>query len=88
MCNVQAEMPRYRSHKVVHAFKIAELDFVDAHTIWLTPADQGYAKFNPGSEWVGRFKGSREDMGYYVVYEDGYTSWSPTKAFEDGYTRI
>lgn len=30
----------------------------------------------------------RGDLGYYVVYEDGHTSWSPTKAFEGGYTRI
>ncbi len=26
--------------------------------------------------------------GYFVVYEDGYQSYSPAKAFEDGYTRI
>lgn len=26
--------------------------------------------------------------GYKVVYEDGYTSWSPTKAFEEAYRRI
>lgn len=25
--------------------------------------------------------------GYFVVYEDGYTSYSPAKAFEDGYTK-
>lgn len=25
---------------------------------------------------------------YVVVYDDGYTSWSPAKAFESGYTRI
>jgi len=24
---------------------------------------------------------------YIVIYEDGYKSWSPAKAFEDGYTR-
>lgn len=24
---------------------------------------------------------------YIVVYEDGYVSWSPAKAFEEGYTR-
>lgn len=24
---------------------------------------------------------------YYVQYADGYKSWSPAKAFEDGYTR-
>lgn len=26
--------------------------------------------------------------GYYVVYKDGYKSWSPAKAFEEGYTLI
>lgn len=26
--------------------------------------------------------------GYYVVYEDGYESWSPAEAFEKGYTLI
>ena len=26
--------------------------------------------------------------GYLVEYEDGYQSWSPKKAFEDGYTLI
>ena len=26
--------------------------------------------------------------GYYLRYEDGYESWSPAKAFEDGYSLI
>lgn len=26
--------------------------------------------------------------GYKVVYEDGYTSWSPREAFERAYRRI
>lgn len=26
-----------------------------------------------------------DEPGYVVVYEDGYVSWSPAKAFEDGY---
>jgi len=25
---------------------------------------------------------------YIVIYDDGYKSWSPVKAFEEGYTRI
>jgi hypothetical protein len=28
------------------------------------------------------------EPGYYVMYEDGYISWSPSKAFEQGYTEI
>jgi len=26
--------------------------------------------------------------GYLVVYQDGYKSWSPAKAFEEGYTEV
>ena len=26
--------------------------------------------------------------GYYVVYKDGYKSFSPADAFESGYTRV
>ena len=26
-----------------------------------------------------------DEPGYVVVYEDGYVSWSPAKAFDDGY---
>lgn len=26
--------------------------------------------------------------GYFVRYEDGYTSWSPAKAFEEGYIEV
>ena len=29
---------------------------------------------------------SKEQEGYKVVYEDGFTSWSPKTAFEKGYT--
>ena len=29
-----------------------------------------------------------DDCGYYIAYADGYRSWSPSKAFEEGYTRL
>ena len=29
-----------------------------------------------------------EDEGYKVVYEDGYTSWSPKEVFEKAYRKI
>lgn len=28
------------------------------------------------------------DLGYYVVYDGGYKSFSPAEAFEGGYTKI
>jgi hypothetical protein len=33
-------------------------------------------------------KHSPQAGGYYVVYEDGYRSYSPAAAFEAGYTLI
>ena len=29
-----------------------------------------------------------EAGGYYVRYPDGYESWSPAEAFEEGYTLV
>ena len=90
------EMPRYKCHKEVHALKIAalEADSVRAQRdnsettggTWITPADEGYAPFHVNREYVTKHK--PEVGGYYVVYADGYKSYSPAKAFEDGYTRV
>lgn len=86
------EMPRYRCHKEVHALKIASIDQAPASKVaeggsWLLqPADEGYGAVEVTHEWFARFK--PEAGGYYVVYADGYASYSPAKAFEDGYTLI
>ena len=37
-------------------------------------------------EYVAKHK--LEVGGYYVVYEDGYKSFSPASAFESGYTPL
>jgi len=84
-----AEMPRYRCHKEVWALKIRSVDFGlgDAFgKCWITPEDHGYAKFEVPREYMD--KHSPQPGGYYVVYADGYQSYSPAKAFEEGYTRI
>ena len=88
----QAAMPRYRSHKHVWALKIAALEFSSDGSAKLAPADAGYAPFQTKPDFRLRFHGGRPysddaDLGYYVQYADGYESWSPTKAFEEGYTR-
>jgi hypothetical protein len=80
------EMPRYTSHKAVHALKIAAIEINLDKSARIAPADRGYAPFATAPGWAERFKGgATDDPGYYVVYADGYASWSPTKAFEDGY---
>ena len=88
------EMPKYRCHKVVHALKIAEIERHNEHdpnaetdgSAMLTPADTRYAPFRVDHDYMWKHK--PEIGGYYVVYRDGYKSFSPAEAFEDGYTLI
>ncbi len=37
---------------------------------------------------AGRPKPGVNRAGYKVVYEDGYTSWSPKSAFEKAYRKV
>lgn len=45
-----------------------------------------FGRFEVRPDFPIKIDGS--DFGYFVLYEDGYHSWSPTKAFEEGYTEI
>jgi hypothetical protein len=78
-----AQMPKYRCHKEVHALKIKSVEYVNA---MLTFEDAGFAPLHVPPAYMT--KHDPKPGGYYVVYDDGYTSFSPAKAFEDGYTRI
>ncbi len=80
-----AEMPKYKCYKEVWALKIADLKMVDGG-VEITPADEGFAPFAESVEYFDKHK--PQVGGYYVVYKDGYKSWSPAEAFEDGYTRL
>jgi hypothetical protein len=84
--DVGAEMPRYRSHKIIHALKIEGLFYQPDGSALLTPAEAGYATFSLDKAYVEKHQ--PKAGGYYVVYADGYKSWSPAKAFEEGYTRV
>lgn len=79
-------MPRYQCHKKVYALKIARVTAEDPKTFMIVPENTDYAPFRVSSEFVG--KHNPKPGGYYVVYEDGYESYSPAKAFEEGYTLI
>lgn len=85
-----AEMPRYKCHKEVWALKIANItdptqpgNESDGSRI-IQPADTRYAAFRVPRDYVQ--KHNPEVGGYYVEYADGYKSYSPAKAFEDGYS--
>ena len=86
--NASREMPKYQSHKKVWALKIAAIEFNEDGSAKIAPKDDGYAPFDTKPDFRPKFHGSEDDLGYYVVYADGYASWSPTKVFEEGYTRI
>ncbi len=98
MENSQAmvEMPKYKCHKEVHALKIKEIvrDVTLAReenretdgSAMITPEESGYAPFRVEHDYMLKFRPLAG--GYYVVYKDGYKSFSPAEAFEDGYTKI
>jgi hypothetical protein len=52
----------------------------------IVPVDEGFAPFPVSGEFMAKHK--PQPGGYFVVYADGYQSFSPAQAFEEGYTRI
>lgn len=85
MSQPQSEMPRYQCHKQVRALKIrAVVSTIHGPTLDFT--DRPDDALVVGEAWVARHR--PEAGGYYVVYEDGYASFSPAAAFESGYTLI
>lgn len=80
------QMPKYQCHKKVWALKIAAIEIQEDKSAKIAPSDKGFATVTTRAGFP--FHGSENDLGYFVVYEDGYQSWSPTRAFEEGYTRI
>lgn len=83
---IQPELPQYRCHKVVRALKIKAIRSGDYSNSIITPEDEGYVEFEVSPEY--RRKHKPEVGGYYVYYDDGYQSFSPAEAFEEGYTLI
>lgn len=90
------ELPKYKSHKEVWALKIADIlkdsDLAreenretDGSAI-IVPEEKNYASIRVGHDYMR--KHNPQPGGYFVVYKDGYKSWSPAEAFESGHTRI
>ena len=97
----QSPMPKYKCHKEVWALKIAKIEIIKPTIAELeailnqdrepsggiiTPEDKGYGPFEVNQEYIR--KHNPKVGGYYVVYKDGYKSFSPADAFEEGYTRV
>ena len=84
------ELPEYRSHKTVRAAKIKDIGELNpgnmtrnlalevngkTEVMMYVPEDI-IKKHDPVAGW------------YIVLYKDGYASFSPAEAFEEGYTVI
>ena len=96
------EMPKYRSHKDVWALKIrdssnpTEPGNESDGSYLLHFEEAGYGARRVSADFVRRHLpelGKHPDLapykgGYFVVYKDGYESFSPAQAFEEGYTRL
>lgn len=84
------QLPRYRSHKIVSAAKIERIDFGydqlrDRAVNLMIPEDKGLQPIPVDQAYMS--KHNPVAPGYFVLYEDGYESWSPVAAFEAGYTK-
>jgi hypothetical protein len=80
-------LPLWQSHKRVHAAKIERIeDHFNAGDSCHVLHVEGGAKVTVTPGWLNRF--NPKVGGYYVVYLDGYASFSPAAPFEEGYTRV
>jgi hypothetical protein len=80
-------MRRYQSHKIVEAALIVDIgEPKHPGESYPVATDDGETMDVPASV----FARGRASIGDYMVRyaPDGYLSWSPAKAFEDGYTLI
>lgn len=89
------DLSKYLCHKTVEAMQIVKLERIEFED---TPALEAIVRLF-GADTEGKVmtvdvsmdfyrKHIPKNDGYYVKYEDGYESYSPKIAFEDGYERI
>lgn len=89
-------LPRWQCHKQVYADRIVGIAL-------LTELEAAQQRLEPGLSryrWILQCgltivvtealiaRGRPQVHDYYVLYDDNYESWSPAKAFEEGYTKL
>ena len=84
------QLADWKSHKVVKAGRITQLPTQDIPTgDWLVGVEDANSATTQVRMPPNAFSRGRPVMGdYIVIYDDGYKSWSPAKAFEEGYDRL
>jgi hypothetical protein len=81
-------LPLYQCHKRVRAAKVKDCasSTVSPGAHCLRFDDAAIQPVIVEDWWVKKHQ--PQPGGYFVVYEDGYTSYSPAAAFEGGYTLL
>jgi len=80
---VKEWLPKYTCNKVVQALKIEDIHKNSIGGVSIIPVGI-FKSFTVSPEYVA--KHNPVVGGYFVLYEDGYESFSPAEAFENGYT--
>lgn len=82
------KLPQYRCHKLVRAAPIVGIEVVgdegNEHCEVEVAVDKDILVIHAPPSLISR--GMPQNGDYFVVYDDGYVSWSPRGAFEGGYT--
>lgn len=76
-------MQKYKCHKTVEASKIVGFSSEKDGALQVQFSNRIDDFKEVTAEWFAKHE--PHVGGYYVVYEDGYTSFSPAAAFESGY---
>lgn len=74
-------LAKWKCHKIVQAGRIIDMGDALASVLGI----DGVEHLVMAPNVFARGKPSIGD--YIVIYDDGYMSWSPAKAFAEGYTR-
>jgi hypothetical protein len=81
-------LPKYQCHKEVWALKLKDVVLPDpaSGAGRLIPEDDARTPIEVPPEFMAKHEPVAG--GYYVIYKDGYCSFSPADAFEEGYTLL
>jgi hypothetical protein len=80
------DMPLWRSHKIVEAAPITSISRAPDPCWVEVSVSMNTLRFDVPPNFFARGLPSMGD--YFVRYDDGYVSWSPKKAFDDGYVQV
>lgn len=82
---MSTKLPLYQCHKQVRAARITSIDY-KLCVIQVYVGKKVDVEIQVTADWLD--KHDPVIGGYYVVYEDGYRSFSPMSVFEDGYSKL